>query len=180
MKMKRRVQACTALLAALFVLSAGARAQIMPMKGRLEYAAAIDKWPALEIKAANGSPAYVLSLGLSRYEYRTRDVSGRPTGIELFLRRPRARQDSANLAEPRIWHGIQPFLFEGNDFTEGIEKSDYGSTRTIDIERRKLRVTVVVVQAQVQPVEDPELRERHDAEAAFDKLILDVEVDNAK
>ncbi|TAL04614.1 MAG: hypothetical protein EPO08_00925 [Rhodospirillaceae bacterium] len=161
---------------ALLFLSATAHAQIMPLKGRLEYSAAADKWPTLEIKAANGSPAYVLSLELSQYEYRPRDTNGKPVGIELVMRRPHAKQDSPNLVEPRIWHGVQPFLFDGWDFVDGPQDHIYGSVRTIDITRRKLKVTVTVADVAVQPAKNPELQGAYD----FDKLVLDVEVENTK
>jgi hypothetical protein len=166
------------LAAGLLILPASTSAQIIPTKGRLEYSADADKWPTLEIRAANGSPAYVLSLNVSQYEYLARDASGRPVGVEILLRRPQAKQGSANLAEPRIWHGVQPFLFDANDFADGIAKSVYGSRRTIDIERRKLRVVLTVAEVEVQPPESPELKKRD--EDTFSKIVLDVEVDNAQ
>jgi hypothetical protein len=157
---------------AFFLVTESAWAQIIPFHGTLEYSAASGQWPSLTVKAANGSPAYVLTL------LPVRDAKENLVHIDLVLHRPGAGPDARNLLEPPgRWHGLQAYDFNASDFTHGPERSLYGPTRIIGIKNRKLNVTFSISKAEIAPVAD---RPTEDSGYVFKAFAVDIEVDDLK
>jgi hypothetical protein len=170
MTISRRASAALA-ASVILLLSARASAQVVPTKGALEFSAASDQVSVLSINALRGGTAYVLTLRPEKNFYGVLDH------IELVMRRPRARADAPNLLEPPYrWHGWQEYDFNGIDFTQGLEHLLGGVTRTIHIKNRKLNVRFTVAHVAVHPAPNEGIPNDY----AFDKLVLNVEVNNAK
>ncbi|MHB1206090.1 MAG: hypothetical protein ACYCZX_11005 [Rhodospirillaceae bacterium] len=154
------------------LLAGSAWAQIIPLHGELEYSAASGEWPNLTIKAANGSPAYVLTLWLQK------DIKGNLSHIDLVLHLPGTRADASNLLDPSgRWHGLQAYDFNASDFTNGPERSIFGKTRTIEIKNRKFNVTFSISKAEIVPVADHPIE---GGEHAFTAFAVDIDVKNFK
>ncbi len=156
-----------------FLLFIGnARAQILPLHGTLEYSAASGQWPGLTVKAANGSPSYVLTLQPQN------DIKGNLVHIDLVLHRAGAKPDANNLLEPPgRWHGLQAYDFNASDFKNGPEQSIGGKTRTISIKSRKLRVTFSISSAEIVPVAGSPIE---GGEYAFKAFTVDADIENMK
>jgi hypothetical protein len=79
-------------------------------------------------------------------------VRGTLLGVDLVLDDGRYRRSNINLLSPKgNWHGLQPYEFEGSDFLHGIDKSDFGRHRTINVERQGIVVHIDVLNVTVSP-----------------------------
>ena len=152
------------------VLADSAYAQIAPFRGTLEYSTERGTWPNLTVNAANGSPAYIVSLKPQH------DVAGNLVLIDLVLQRPHAKLDPSNLLEPPYrWHGLQAYGLNAVEFAQG-EDSPFGMKRHIHIKSRKLDVDFAVINVKIIPTKPFPGSQGY----AFTELALDVSVENAK
>lgn len=143
-----------------------ARAQIVSTHATLAYPSSTAKPPVLDIKRANGDVAYQLSL--------QPDTVGEDVLVlNVVLRKPDADE---NLLEPSgNWHGYQEFMVAAWDLAKGPEQSIY-PVRKFDLTKDKLKVRYTISKARVRPlaISNPQ------GQFAFDELVIEVEVDNAK
>jgi hypothetical protein len=160
------------LVLAFLTVVESARAQIIPFQGTLAYSSSSSEVPALTVKAADGSPAYVLTF------YLERDAKKNLVGLNLVLHRPGARYGARNLLEPpHRWHGLQEYMFIAPEFERGLNGGPYGVSREIQIKTRKLDVKFSATEAEVVPVDNPPVKTLN---YAFKELVIDVAVDNLK
>jgi hypothetical protein len=54
-----------------------------------------------------------------------------------------------NLLAPRIWHGLQSYMIDADDFRPGVDKPVFGRERTFPVPERSLIVRVKVEDAKV-------------------------------
>lgn len=102
------------------------------------------------------------------------DADNHLTNFELILRRPGDDPEAVRnrLDRSGNWHGYQVYYFAANDFAEGIEKSQFGKVRVVDIEDTGEEVTIEVRFVMVEPVPGAK-----PADYVFKFLILHVSLD---
>jgi len=160
---------CFALIT-LFCVTRAADAQIVPLHAEFVYTSPDDKIPVIPIKTIDGDAVYELTLGPP--------LSPNDDTVYLILRLAGAGPEGRNFLEPKIWHGVQDFMFIAWDFAGGPEHSLSGAVREFHISKRKLHVTSRVSKASVRcvPNPDPQLQQH----CAFNEIIIKVDVENAK
>ena len=157
-----------ALVAALSLISnATVKPQIVPLRTSLTFSAqSAENRLSIPIKSTDGKTVYILSLEPDF------DVGHHIVVLELVLRRPHDKTASPNRLDPTgMWHGYQPYIFGGRDFTQGVKKSLYGEKRTVSLNNLGLMVRITVSKATVSPVSGDDYQ--------FDALELQIEVDNS-
>lgn len=150
----------------LFGFICGARAQIVPAHVTLAYSGSHPEPLAINVRRPNGNAAYQLSL---QPEKAGSDV----LFLSIVLRK--AGTDRNLLEPPGNWHGYQEFMVAAWDLANGPEKSIY-PIRKFELAKDNLKITCTVSKARVRPSTIPSPQ----GQFAFDELVLEVDVENAK
>jgi hypothetical protein len=79
------------------------------------------------------------------------DVAKHVVVLDLVLQRIDEKISGANLLDSSgNRHGYQPYIFAASDFANGTQKSIYGRTRVIDLNKLEMKVNAKVVSVRVE------------------------------
>jgi len=143
-----------------------AQHQISPVRVKAVFSRdpSAKPWSVL-VHSADGKRAYKLFFDQER------DVRGTLLGVDLVLDDGRYSRSNVNLLSPKgNWHGLQPYNFVGSDFLHGINKSGYGSHRTIRVEEKGIVIQIDVLDVTVSPA--------NAGETQIDSVTLSVSAEN--
>jgi hypothetical protein len=147
--------------------NAAAKPPIVPLRTSATFSSQSleNRW-SVPIKSTDGSTAYVLSLEPDF------DVGHHLVTLELVLRHPGDKTDAPNLLDPTgRRHGLQSYDFAAGDFAQGIQKSAFGTKRTVSLKKSGLQLRIAVSKATVSPISAGNYQ--------LDALDLQIEVDNS-
>jgi len=81
------------------------------------------------------------------------DVGKHAGVLELVLQKPGKKVGDRNLLD---WtgklHGYQPYVFAASDFVGGIQKSIYGKSRVINLQKLGMEIYIKVVDVHIEPI----------------------------
>ncbi len=123
-------------------------APIVPLHANIHFSrtSSAPVWSTY-IYSATGKKAYILWL---EPEYTTlKDV----LAVDLVLNEGEHRNPDSNLLAPtKNWHGLQRFVFNAGDLTQGPDKMVYGASRTLPGRDGGFVVQVKVLGAKVSEI----------------------------
>jgi len=149
--------------AMLFAFVKTATAQIMPVHTTIAFSASIGDLPVVKFKKPDGAVAYELTLRPDKIGQDTVvfDIVLRRTGIDHNLLQPRGN-----------WHGYREFMIGARDMAKGPDKSIYGASRAFHLMEDNLNVECKVLKVETRSIAKDQ--------SAFELLVLEIVVDNAK
>lgn len=101
------------------------------------------------------------------------DVGKHVVGLDLVLHKPSEQAtDYGNLLDPTgMLHGYQPYTFGAFDYAKGAQKSTYGATRVMKLQKLGMEMRVTVTRVHVVPTAGDFAR---DPEYKFHDLTLQI------
>jgi hypothetical protein len=157
------------LVAMLMAVATSVHAEIFPVQASLTYTPTSPSIPSLKIESTDGR----------LYEFSVRPANGSlaAKSFDLILLSVGTTQ-TRNILEPSLknWHGYQPFMLGAWDYVKGAEHSTFGTTRRFTLQKERISIEVSISKVDVKSVAISSSPKDY----AFNELVLDVHVSNAK